>query len=313
MQDEHVLNHSSKNSSEIIQSKEIKNVNVNSTSSHVTIVHDTTSSAMETIPNQDKQYDYNVHCPFGNSDRPLTEIIELCEDVISIDPDSSLNKTLQENCSLLKTPTKDQQTVTLKSTHCNEAAESGCEINTITNLANGESLAPETHQSNEELSHSMPAKTVNSTLKTQSEKSGPSQQVRAKSSELVFGQTPKQNTANKVKGHKSIKCTKRLSKEIYYENNISGLIDKSEINCNPGVPVRHAEWVGRLPLIESSYKSASLRKSTTLNDFQRSCKRNFRKSRSNHRPRDWQRYLEFVRKTLHPRVTRPPIRLRTTK
>ncbi|CAB4003755.1 Hypothetical predicted protein [Paramuricea clavata] len=234
MHDEHVLNHSSKYSSEIIQSKEIKNVNVNSTSSHVIIVHDTTSWAMETIPNQDKQYDYNVHCPVGNSDRPLTEIIELCEDVISIDPDNSLNKTLQENCSLLKTLTEDQQSVTLKSTHCNEAAESGCEINTITNVANGESLAPETYQSNEELSHSMPAKTVNLSLKTQSEKSGPSEQ------------------------------------------------------------------------------SASLRKSTTLNDFQRSCKRNFRKSRSNHRPRDWQRYLEFVRKTLHPRVTRPPIRLRTT-
>jgi glutaredoxin len=40
MHDEHVLNHSSKNSSEIIQSKEIKNVNVNSTSSPVIIVHD---------------------------------------------------------------------------------------------------------------------------------------------------------------------------------------------------------------------------------------------------------------------------------
>ena len=205
MHDEHVPNHSSKNSSEIIQSKEIKDVNVNSTSSHVIIVHDTTSSAMETIPNQDKQHEHNVHCPVGNSDRPLTEIIELCEDVISIDPDNGLNKTLQENCTLLKPPTEDQQSVTLKTTHCNEAAKSGCEINTITNLTNGESLAPETYQPNEELSHSMPAKTVNSTLKTQSEKSGPSEQVRAKSSELILGQTPKQNTANKVKGHKSIK------------------------------------------------------------------------------------------------------------
>jgi hypothetical protein len=88
MHDEHILNHSRKNSSKITQSKEIKNVNVNSTSSHVTIVHDTTFSAMETIPNQDKQHDYNAHCPVGNSDRPLTEIIELCEDVISIDPDN---------------------------------------------------------------------------------------------------------------------------------------------------------------------------------------------------------------------------------
>ena len=270
----------------------------------------TTSSAMETIPNQDKQHENNVHCPVGNSDRPLTEIIELCEDVISIDPDNGLNKTLQENC-------------TLTTTHCNEAAESGCEINTITNLTNGESLAPETYQPNEELPHSMPAKTVNSTLKTQSEKSGPSKQVRTKSSELILGQMPKQNTGNKVKGHKSIKCTKRLSKEMYYDNNITGLIDKSEINCNPGVPVRRAEWVGWLPLIESSYQSALLSKSTTLNDLQRSCKRNFQKSCSNHRPRDRQRYLEFVQKTLHPRVTRPrprlwlehldPVRLRTTK
>jgi hypothetical protein len=101
MHDEHVLNHSSKNSSEIIQSKEIKDVNVNSTSSHVIIVHDTTSSAMETIPNQDKQHEHNVHCPVGNSDRPLTEIIELCKDEISIHPDNGLNKTLQENCTLL--------------------------------------------------------------------------------------------------------------------------------------------------------------------------------------------------------------------
>jgi hypothetical protein len=94
----------------------------------------------------------------------------------------------------------------------------------------------------------MPAKTVNSTLKTQSEKSGPSEVRTGQGSELILGQTPKQNTANKVKGHKSIKCTKGLSKEIYYDNNITGLIDKSEINCNPGVPVRRAEWVGRLPL-----------------------------------------------------------------
>jgi hypothetical protein len=43
---------------------------------------------METIPNQDKQHENNVHCPVGNSDRPLTEIIELCKDEISIHPDN---------------------------------------------------------------------------------------------------------------------------------------------------------------------------------------------------------------------------------
>jgi hypothetical protein len=66
----------------------------------------------------------------------------------------------------------DQQSVTLKTTHCNEAAESGCEINTITNLTNGKSLDPETYQPNEELSHSMPAKTVNLTLKNAIRKIG---------------------------------------------------------------------------------------------------------------------------------------------
>ena len=61
MLDEHILINSSKNSSEIMQSKEIKDVNVNCTSSHVIVVHGTASSAGETIPNQDKQHEHN--CP----------------------------------------------------------------------------------------------------------------------------------------------------------------------------------------------------------------------------------------------------------
>ena len=94
------------------------------------------------------------------------------------------------------------------------------------------------------MSHSpIPAKTINL---TQSEKLGPSDQVGAKSRELISDQTPKQNTANKVKGHKLTKCTKRLSKEIYYDNNITGLIDKSETNwtgCPTNVP---SGWDGYL-------------------------------------------------------------------
>jgi hypothetical protein len=89
MHDEHVLNHSSKHSSETIQSKEIKDVK-SSTSNHVIIVHDTTPLAVETMPNQDKQHEHNAHCPVGNSDRPLIEIIELCEDLNSIDSDNGL-------------------------------------------------------------------------------------------------------------------------------------------------------------------------------------------------------------------------------
>ena len=42
------------------------------------------------------------------------------------------------------------------------------------------------------------------------------------------------------------------------------------MNCNLGVPVRRAEWVGRLPLIESPYQSASFSKSTTLTGFSQS-------------------------------------------
>ncbi len=60
------------------------------------------------MPNQDKRHEHNAHCPVGNSDRPvgnsdrpLIEIIEPCEDVTSIDPDTGLNKA-QENFTLLK-------------------------------------------------------------------------------------------------------------------------------------------------------------------------------------------------------------------
>ena len=106
--DEHVLNHSSKHSSEIMQSKEKKGIDVNVTSNHVTIVHDITPLAVETMPNQDKQHEHNAHCPVGNRDRPLIEIIELCEDVSCVAPNKGLNRA-QENCTLLNTPTKDQR------------------------------------------------------------------------------------------------------------------------------------------------------------------------------------------------------------
>ena len=149
MHDEHVLIHSSKNSPEIIQSKETKDVNVNSTCSHVIDVHDTASSAVETIPNQDKKHD--EHRSIFNSDRSLIEIIELCEDVISIDPDNGLNKP-QENCTLLKTPIEDQLSVTFTTTHCNETTETGCEINNITNLTNGKSIAPEVNPTMQNIS-----------------------------------------------------------------------------------------------------------------------------------------------------------------
>jgi hypothetical protein len=46
----------------------------------------------------------------------------------------------------------------------------------------------------------MPAKTVNLTLKTQSEKSGPSEQVTAKSSELILGQTQSRSQSMPVRG-----------------------------------------------------------------------------------------------------------------
>ena len=142
MHDEHVLNHSSKHSSEIIQSKGKKGVNVNSTSNYVIIVHDTTPLASETMLNQDKQHEHIAHYPVGNSDRPLIEIIEPCEDITSTDPDKGLNKA-QENFTLLKTPMEDQRSATPTTTHCNETMELGCEINNITNLTNGKSRALE--------------------------------------------------------------------------------------------------------------------------------------------------------------------------
>ena len=142
MHDEHVLNDSSKHSSEIIQSKGKKGVNVNGTSNDVIIVHDTTPLATETMPNQDKQHEHTANYPVGNSDRPFIENIELCEDVTSTDPDKGLN-IAQENFTLRKTPMEDQRSATPTTTHCNETMELRCEINNITNLTNSKSLALE--------------------------------------------------------------------------------------------------------------------------------------------------------------------------
>jgi hypothetical protein len=110
------------------------------------------------MPNQDKQHQHNAHCPVGNSDRPLIKIIKLCEDVISIDP-GKLNKA-QENCTLLKTPMKDQRSVVNTTTHCNETTESRYEINNITNLTNGKSLVPEANLTIQNIS---PLSTVRTT------------------------------------------------------------------------------------------------------------------------------------------------------
>ena len=93
------------------------------------------------MPNQDKQHEHNAHCPVGNRDRPLMEIIELCEDVSCVAPNKGLNRA-QENCALLNTPTKDQRKATSTTTHCNDTIESECESNFI-NLANSKSLVPE--------------------------------------------------------------------------------------------------------------------------------------------------------------------------
>jgi hypothetical protein len=92
-----------------------------------------------------------VHCAVGNNDRSLIEIIELCEDVISFDPDNRLNKPLK-NCTLLKTPMEDQLNDTFTTTHYNETTETGCEINNITNLINGKSIAPEVNPTMQNIS-----------------------------------------------------------------------------------------------------------------------------------------------------------------
>ena len=141
--DEHVLSYSSKHSSEIMQSKEKRSMDVNVTSSHTTIVHDRTPLAVETMPNQDKQHEHNVHCPVGNRNRPLIQIIDLCEDVACVAPNKGLNQA-QENYTLPYTPTKDQRKVTSNTTHCNDTIESDCEID-ITNLTNSKPFVPETN------------------------------------------------------------------------------------------------------------------------------------------------------------------------